>query len=166
LGGSTLLLEVGGPPFLLPLVQRSKLYNMKEIVQRAMGENCEGPIFAMGAGAGPFPIRNTNCEGIYNFFIDAEGNYQNGSYTAKVAGPNEDCVLEKIPETEARCALLLNLFVCRGEPGEILTISCKKRLGDLNFIEAIRKGLEEEFKDQEQCVGKFLLSHLLLSRFI
>ena len=39
LGGSPLLLESGGPPYLLPLVQRDKLYNVKELCQKAMGGN-------------------------------------------------------------------------------------------------------------------------------
>lgn len=47
LGGSPTLMEVGGPPYLLPLVDRSKLYDMKTLAQRALGNK---EILAMGAG--------------------------------------------------------------------------------------------------------------------
>lgn len=85
--------------------------------------------------------------------ISADGQLKNGSYTARVAGLEESCALEAIPDTEPRCALLLNLFVCRGEPGSVIKITCKKRTGHLNFIECIRQGLAQKYK--EKCVGKF-----------
>ncbi|XP_037944900.1 ester hydrolase C11orf54 homolog [Teleopsis dalmanni] len=149
LGGSPLLLELGGPPYLLPTVQRSKLYDIKEISQKCLPDAKK--ILAMGAGAGPHPLRNSNCEGIFNLSVAADGTVKNGSYTAKVSGPKEECVLERIPNDEHRCALLLNLFVCRGECGKVIKINCKKRCGSLNFIESIRLGLENKYK--EKCVG-------------
>ena len=83
--------------------------------------------------------------------ISVEGEINNGSYTAKVSGKDESCVLEPIPNSEPRCALLLNLFVCRGEPGQVIKISCKKRTGQMNFIECIRLGLLEKYRNN--CVG-------------
>ncbi|EDV95959.1 ester hydrolase C11orf54 homolog [Drosophila grimshawi] len=155
LGGKPILLEVGGPPYLLPLVQREKLYNIKEITRRAQG--AQGKIFAIGAGAGPFPIRNSNCEGIYNLSVSAENELNNGSYTATVRGEHEECVLERIPSTEPRCALLLNLFVCSGETGPVLKISAKRRKGEFNFVECIRKGLEKHYDDQVVGLGGIFL---------
>ncbi|XP_064541670.1 ester hydrolase C11orf54 homolog [Drosophila montana] len=150
LGGRATLLEVGGPPYLLPLVQREKLYNIKEIARRIQGA---GKIFAVGAGAGPYPIRSSNCEGIYNLSVSASDELTNGSYTATVRGEQEECVLERIPSTEARCALLLNLYLSRGEAGPVLKISAKQRKGELNFIECIRKGLEEHYGDRVVGLG-------------
>ncbi|XP_050324997.1 ester hydrolase C11orf54 homolog [Bactrocera neohumeralis] len=149
LGGSPVLLEVGGPPFLLPLVQRSKVYNVKEIVQKALPG--KGKLLAIGAGAGPFPLRNTNCEGIFNMAIDEQGTLKNGSYTAKVHGAEEVCVLERIPDSDPRCALLLNLYISRGAPGPVVKVKCSKRTGEQNFVECVRKGLEAHYKDK--CVG-------------
>ncbi|KAI9582518.1 ester hydrolase C11orf54 homolog isoform X1 [Glossina fuscipes] len=148
LGGCPTLLELGGAPYLLPKVQKDKLYDIKAICRKSMGE---GKILAVGAGAGPYPLRNTNCEGIFNLSISAQDEIKNGSYTAKITGLQEDCLLEPIPDTETRCALLLNLYVCRGEPGPVLKINCKKRTGHMNFIECIRKGLYEKYQDK--CVG-------------
>uniref|UniRef100_A0A1A9WYU9 DUF1907 domain-containing protein n=1 Tax=Glossina brevipalpis TaxID=37001 RepID=A0A1A9WYU9_9MUSC len=146
LGGCPTLLELGGAPYLLPTVQKDKLYDIKDICRKCMGEG--GKILAVGAGAGPYPLRNTNCEGIFNLSISAQDEIENGSYTAKVTGLQEDCLLEPIPDTETRCALLLNLYVCRGEPGPVLKITCKKRTGHMNFIECIRKGLYEKYQDK------------------
>lgn len=85
--------------------------------------------------------------------ISADGKITNGGYTAKISGKEESCVLEPVPDSEPRAALLLNLFVSRGEPGQVLKISCKKRTGSLNFIECIRLGLLEKYQDK--CVGKY-----------
>ncbi|XP_034103449.2 ester hydrolase C11orf54 homolog [Drosophila albomicans] len=150
LGGKPTLLEVGGPPFLLPLVQRDKLYNITEITRQIQGP---GKIFAVGAGAGPYPIRNSNCEGIYNLSVSEKDVLTNGSYTATVRGEHEECVLERIPNSEPRCALLLNLYLSRGEAGNVLKISAKQRKGEQNFIECIRKGLEDHYGDQVVGLG-------------
>ncbi|XP_055920154.1 ester hydrolase C11orf54 homolog [Eupeodes corollae] len=150
LGGSPLLLEVGGPPFLLPLVQRSKVYDLKSLIRKCYPA-ANSSILAIGAGAGPFPIRGTNCEGIYNMKVAANGDVTNSSYTAKVHGPNEECVLEKVPPTETRSALLLNLFLSQGLPGKVLKVVCRKRKGNENFVECMRLGLAKNYG--EKCVG-------------
>ncbi|XP_017063454.1 ester hydrolase C11orf54 homolog [Drosophila eugracilis] len=150
LGGKATLLEAGGPPYLRPLVQRDKLYNLKEITRKAQGP---GQIFAVGPGAGPWPIRHSNCEGIFNFSLNEKDELTQGSYTATVRGETEECVLERIPETEPRCALILNLFLSEGKPGEVLRIFAKQRTGDENFVECIRKGLEKHYGDEVVGLG-------------
>ncbi|EDW33036.1 GL16084 [Drosophila persimilis] len=67
------------------------------------------------------------------------------------------CVLEKIPHTEPRCALLLNLFLSQGAPGQVLKISAKQRTGEQNFIECIRKGLEDHYGDRVVGLGGIFL---------
>lgn len=71
LSGSPLLIEIGGPPYLLPLVNRSKVYDLKSICQRIAPKSSD--ILAIGAGAGPYPVVNSNCEvsdpHIYIFFF-------------------------------------------------------------------------------------------------
>ncbi|EDW76961.1 uncharacterized protein Dwil_GK12404 [Drosophila willistoni] len=149
LGGRPTLLEAGGPPFLRPLVNREKLYNVHEITRKIQGP---GKIFAIGAGAGPWPIRNSNCEGIYNLSVSEDDILTNGSYTATVRGDQEECVLEKIPNEEPRCALMMNLFLSQGLPGDVLHIKAKCRTGEKNFIDAIRQGLEEHYGN-ERIIG-------------
>lgn len=60
LNGSATLCEIGGPPYLLPLVDRTKLYDLREISQKLIKST--GEIFAIGAGAGYHPFLNENCE--------------------------------------------------------------------------------------------------------
>lgn len=60
LSGSATLLEVGGPSFLYPLVDRTKLYELISIAQKTLPNSTE--ILAIGAGAGPFPVVNGNSE--------------------------------------------------------------------------------------------------------
>jgi hypothetical protein len=52
------LVEIGGPPYLLPLVQRERLYDMADIGRFVDVE----PTFLIGAGAGPWPYAGVNCE--------------------------------------------------------------------------------------------------------
>ncbi len=60
LNGSATICEIGGPPYLLPLVDRTKLYDLKEISRKLMHSSSE--IFSIGAGAGYHPFLNENCE--------------------------------------------------------------------------------------------------------
>lgn len=60
LSGSATLLDVGGPSYLYPLVDRSKLYELVSIARKTL-PNAE-EILTIGAGAGPFPVVNSNSE--------------------------------------------------------------------------------------------------------
>lgn len=59
MNGDPTLLEIGGPSFLLPSVQRHKLYDIKELLNNL--QYCKDS-FVIGAGAGPWPYINSNCE--------------------------------------------------------------------------------------------------------
>ena len=67
--GSTRLLDIGGVPFLMPLVQRQKLYDMKDY-PRLTGDNNSGLV--IGAGAGPWPFLNRNAEMMPNLFVNKD----------------------------------------------------------------------------------------------
>lgn len=60
LGGSKTVLDVGGPAYLLPLADRSKVYDLVRMVKRVL-PNAKN-LFVCGAGAGPHPAVHTNCE--------------------------------------------------------------------------------------------------------
>lgn len=62
LNGNPTLLEVGGPPYLLPLVDKSKLYDMRTMCEKAVVDKKMDEVFIIGAGAGPFPFLGTNVE--------------------------------------------------------------------------------------------------------
>ena len=58
LGGNPVILEIGGPAYLLPLVDRKKVYDLRTVPQLVGDEKC----FIIGAGAGPWPYTGVNCE--------------------------------------------------------------------------------------------------------
>lgn len=60
LGGSPTIVDVGGPPYLLPSVDRTKLYDLVAIGRKLLPDANE--FMAVGAGAGPHPHINSNCE--------------------------------------------------------------------------------------------------------
>lgn len=60
LSGSPTIVEIGGPPYLLPTVDRTKLYDLVAIGRKILPDARE--FIAVGAGAGPHPHINSNCE--------------------------------------------------------------------------------------------------------
>jgi len=149
LGGDPTIVEFGGPPFLLPLVDRSKVYDLVPLLRNISGyQNKE--FFTCGAGAGPWPIFNQNCEGMMNLLVRSDGSLKNETHVARtVPGGIE---LSKVPEGETRCALLGNLFLSEGKTGKVLKVTAKKRTGDDNFISSMRLTLASHFTE-DKTVG-------------
>ncbi|KOB72193.1 Ester hydrolase C11orf54-like protein [Operophtera brumata] len=56
--GDVKLVEIGGPPYLVPLVKRDKIYDLHLLLQHLKRD----PGFLAGAGAGPWPYLGVNCE--------------------------------------------------------------------------------------------------------
>jgi len=52
-------LDVGGPAYLLPTAQRDKFYDVKTILKHLKYNH---DTLVIGAGAGPWPHTNFNCE--------------------------------------------------------------------------------------------------------
>ncbi|XP_069703022.1 ester hydrolase C11orf54 homolog [Periplaneta americana] len=153
LGGKPRLIEVGGPPYLLPLVKRDKVYDMKDLGKLADVE----PAFLIGAGAGPWPYAGVNCEMMVNLEVKG-GNANNHTRISKVNTKDGSCILERLPDSETRCALLANIFCSEGKPGKVLKVSCKKRTGKDDFIASIRKTLQAHYKEKAVGLGgTFLL---------
>lgn len=153
LGGKPRLIEVGGPPYLLPLVQKDKVYDMKDLGKAADVDSA----FLIGAGAGPWPYAGVNCEMMVNLEVK-NGKANNHTRIAKINTKDDSCILERLPDTETRCALLANIFCSEGKPVKVLRVSCKKRIGKDDFIASIRKTLEAHYKDKAVGLGgTFLL---------
>lgn len=60
LSGSPVIVDVGGPPFLLPLADRTKIYDLVDIAHKVL-PNAKN-VYLCGAGAGPHPLISSNCE--------------------------------------------------------------------------------------------------------
>lgn len=66
LGGQTAIADVGGPPYLIPLVNRNKTYTFAQVASAVnVGHQC----FLLGASAGPFHRIGQNCELIPNVLL-------------------------------------------------------------------------------------------------
>ncbi|XP_051174439.1 ester hydrolase C11orf54 homolog [Leptopilina boulardi] len=154
LGGKPTILEVGGPAYLLPLVQKEKVYDIKKL---APFLNHGDKSFVIGAGAGPWPYINTNCEMMMNVVL----NTPKSSESTKISfvdKNNGECILKTLPANETRFALLANLFLCQGQLGKVIRVFAKKRIGNDDFIATMQKSLANYYPDKLVGLGgTFLL---------
>jgi len=153
LNGNPRLVEVGGPPYLLPLVQRNKVYDLRDIAKLASLDSA----LIIGAGAGPFPYATVNCEGMINMNIN-NGTVNQQTRIAKVNTKDNSVIQEQLPNSETRFALLGNLFLSEGKPGKVLKVYAKKRTGSDDFIASIRRTLASYYGNNIVGLGgTFLL---------
>ncbi|CAG9783497.1 unnamed protein product [Diatraea saccharalis] len=157
--GNPKLIEIGGPPYLMPHVQRDKLYDMVELVRQQYRD----PAFLGGAGAGPWPYLDVNCEGIINLSV-RNGTVKQGTRIVTVhprgaAKGSSGYLQQTLPPTETRCALLGNYLLSDGQPGQVIKVVAKKRIGESNYITAIRETLKKHYGEKIVGLGgAFLLA--------
>ncbi|KAF9411173.1 hypothetical protein HW555_009946 [Spodoptera exigua] len=152
LTGNAKLVEIGGPPYLLPLVQRNKVYDLAALARHLNSD----PALLAGAGAGPWPHIGVNCEGIINLSI-RNGSVEQGTRIVSIepvgaAKGKSGYLQRRLPNTETRTALLGNYLLSEGKPGKVIKVVAKKRIGPSNFITAIRETLKNHYGD-DKIVG-------------
>ncbi|XP_050535250.1 ester hydrolase C11orf54 homolog [Daktulosphaira vitifoliae] len=152
LSGNENIIDVGSPSYLLPLVNRNKVYNFKDLKQVTGSD----PIFIIGAGAGPWPYSGVNCELAGNVYSSCN-NVINGTRLVKVNPKNKSYILEKLPTNETRFALLANYYSSNGLKGDVLRIVCEKRIGSLDFVTSIRQALSKFYGNQAVGLGGVIL---------
>ncbi|XP_046390661.1 ester hydrolase C11orf54-like [Ischnura elegans] len=153
LGGNPKIVEVGGPPYLLPTVNREKVYDLRKIAAVVGSPSA----FIIGAGAGPWPYANTNCEMAANLHLK-NGETKNLTWIGKVNPDDGTNLAEQLPSDEMRHALLSNLYFSDGNPGQVLRVHCKRRTGSQDFITSIRTTLQNFYKEKPVGLGgTFLL---------
>jgi hypothetical protein len=159
--GSPIILDVGGPAYLLPTAQRDKFYDIKLLLRQL---NYNHDTLVIGAGAGPWPHTGSNCELIMKLNITNDKvslgyrhgmGVANGTHYAFVSKSTGQCILERVVanEDETTFALLANLYVCEGKPGKVIKVRAKKRTGNLDFISCMQKALEKHYKDKLVGLG-------------
>ncbi|XP_011170595.1 ester hydrolase C11orf54 homolog [Solenopsis invicta] len=152
--GNPIILEVGSPSYLLPTVQRDKYYDIKSLLQQL---NYNHDTLIIGAGAGAWPLRDSNCELIMKLNLKLNDNFQvrNGTHYAFVDKNNQGCKLERLAENDniTTFALLANLYVCEGKPGKVIKVRAKKRTGKLDFIACMQKALEKHYENKLVGLG-------------
>ncbi|XP_041977293.1 ester hydrolase C11orf54 homolog isoform X2 [Aricia agestis] len=158
LTGNAKLVELGGPPYLVPTVRRDKLYDLAELLRHLRRD----PALLVGAGAGPWPYLGVNCEGIINLSLK-DGVVEQGTRIVSVqpagaAKGSSGYKQQGLPHTETRTALLGNYLLSDGAPGKVIKVVAKKRIGPANFITAIRETLKQHYGDKVVGLGgTFLL---------
>ena len=150
--GKTRIVGVGGVPYLLPLVNKKKVYDLNKIAKEIKLPGA----FILGAGAGPFQTLGFNSE--FMPVVQTESEHKppvNGSYFACSNPKDGGCLLEKYSEKyhDFRCALLADLFASEGQPGKVIEVKAKRRTGKLNFITCMRQTLEKHYGDKPVGMG-------------
>lgn len=110
--GNPRILDIGGVPYLVPLAQKEKLYEMKDypkITGFSGSENC----LIIGAGAAPWTFLERNAEMMPNLLIKSDGSLTQKTHIART---HDDQTYELIalPEQETKMSLLGNLYLCNG----------------------------------------------------
>ncbi|KAF7490199.1 Ester hydrolase C11orf54 -like protein [Sarcoptes scabiei] len=165
--GRTAIADVGGVPYLLPLVKRDKIYSFKQIANIVdPGQQC----FILGASAGPFHKIGHNSELMPNVLLEKSADEgfkirNDLTHLAEIHDQNNRFRLLKSDHSEF--GLLGDLFVSEGKPGKVLRIEVQNRKiidnNDINdeekasFTTIIRKILQESYPNQLISLGGVFL---------
>lgn len=142
ISGDGTIIEYGNDEYLIPLVDKSKVYDLIPVIREIESYKTKD-FFAAGAGAGPFEYLNQNCEGMFNLKVYENGTSVNENHIARTKGEGIEVV--KVPPTETRASLLGNIFLSEGRVGKVLKVTASNRTGKENFIYAMQVGLAEEY---------------------
>ncbi|XP_071376938.1 ester hydrolase C11orf54 homolog isoform X1 [Centroberyx affinis] len=150
--GKPRITDVGGVPYLVPLVQKDKEYNMNTV-----SKEVELPgAFILGAAAAPFRIAGMNAELMPLVLTEAEGRPAvNSSYFSSINPADGQCLQERFSDKFSGCdfGLLGNLYACEGKPGKVIEVRAKKRTGEDSLVGSLRKTLEGHYPDKSLALG-------------
>ncbi|TNM84671.1 hypothetical protein fugu_008849 [Takifugu bimaculatus] len=150
--GSPRITDVGGVPYLVPLVQKDKEYDMN-----TLSKELELPgAFFLGAAGAPSRILGMNAELMPLVLTEAQGRPAvNSSYFSSINPADGQCLQEKYCDKSSDCSfgLLGNLYACEGKPGKVLEVRAKKRTGVNSLVTALRKALHAHYPDKSLALG-------------
>lgn len=157
LGGDEKISDVGGQPNLFPTPRFIAKYSLLDIAKAMDMKPEKGSL--IGAGAGPFHVIGQNSELAPNIsWQDGFNNVNNQSHYTKIDRDTGSVILDKCPSSD--CALMVNLFGSLGNPGPVLKITARKRIGaQKSFTECIRQRLTTAYGPSQliSLSGVFLL---------
>jgi hypothetical protein len=114
--GSPQLLDVGGVPYLMPVPDKTKTYDLGELAALA---GLPGGLI-IGAGAGSSKAAGVNCEMMPNARAPHSSSPgTNLTHIARVSTEDGSCILERYPSLEA--GPLANVLISEGKPGRVHT---------------------------------------------
>ncbi|TKS83580.1 Ester hydrolase C11orf54 -like protein [Collichthys lucidus] len=150
--GNPRITDVGGVPYLVPLVQKHKEYDMNSV-----SKEVELPgAFILGAAGAPSRIVGMNAELMPLCLTEAEGKPAvNSSYMSSINPADGRCLQEKYSDRFSGCGfgLLGNLYACEGKSGKVLEVRAKKRTGGHSLVTALRKTLEGHYPEKSLALG-------------
>ncbi|XP_034033694.1 ester hydrolase C11orf54 homolog [Thalassophryne amazonica] len=150
--GKPRITDVGGVPYLVPLVQKHKEYSMN-----SMSKEVELPgAFLLGAAAVASRTVGMNAELMPLVLTEAEGRPAvNSSYFSSINPADGQCLQEKYSDKFSDCnfGLLANLYACEGKSGKVLEVRVRKRTGGHSLVTALRKTLEGHYPDHSLALG-------------
>ncbi|KAL4608772.1 hypothetical protein GN956_G24635 [Arapaima gigas] len=150
--GSPRVTDVGGVPYLVPLVQLDKIYNMNTVAKEV-----ELPgAFIIGAGAASSRTLGMNAELIPLVLTEnEEKSAVNVSYYSSINPADGTCMQEKYRDRFDDCdfGLLANLYACEGKAGQVLEVKASRRIGEDSLVTCLRKTLETFYSDKSVALG-------------
>ncbi|XP_036381308.1 ester hydrolase C11orf54 homolog [Megalops cyprinoides] len=150
--GKPRITDVGGVPYLVPLVQLDKVYSMNTVAKEL-----ELPrAFILGAGAVSSKTVGMNAELMPLVLTEGEGQAAvNGSYFSSINPSDGKCLLEKYSDKFPDCdfGLLANLYACEGKPGKVIEVKASRRTGEDSLVSCLRKTLEKHYSDKSLALG-------------
>ncbi|KAF1966716.1 DUF1907-domain-containing protein [Bimuria novae-zelandiae CBS 107.79] len=149
LSGDEKISDVGGQPNLFPKPRLECKWSMIDIA-RAMEMDPHGGGL-LGAGAGPYHVVGRNCELVPNIsWNNGFDNVTNGTRYAQIKEGKPS--VGQCPSVD--CALMINLYGSRGDPGPVIKVTAKGRVGEERSItECIQKALAHAYGDRTVSVG-------------
>ncbi|XP_031549527.1 ester hydrolase C11orf54 homolog [Actinia tenebrosa] len=151
--GKPKIADIGGPPYLLPLPQLNKVYDMNVVAEKA---GIPGG-FLIGAGAGSHSFVGVNSEMMANIQVASKENEKpvNKTRISKVNPEDGSCILQDCDCSQF--ALMANLLMTEGKPGKVVRAKASKRTGNNNFITAMRLALAEHYGSKTVGLGGVFL---------
>ena len=146
--GSPRIADVGGVPYLVPTVVKSKIYDISELAALTGLPDA----FVLGAAAGPFNVVGFNSEMMPNLITGKKAAASNNN-TCISYMEGDNFKFCKLPQEKGSCSLMFNMFACEGQPGKVIKVKAKKRTGPENFTKSILKALDSKYQPETVGLG-------------
>eukprot|EP00123_Amoebidium_parasiticum_P015482 comp22995_c0_seq1/m.36616 comp22995_c0_seq1/g.36616 ORF comp22995_c0_seq1/g.36616 comp22995_c0_seq1/m.36616 type:complete len:303 (-) comp22995_c0_seq1:664-1572(-) len=143
--GQARLIDVGGPKYLTPLVNREKNYNFPEIAALA---GLPGA-FIIGAGAGSHRVMGVNSELMPNLHLESQS--QNTHVATVDQNDQSKYVLQKYHSHDF--SLMVNVLASEGLRDKVVHVRTECRTGPDNFVSCMRKALQKHYGSQTVGLG-------------
>jgi hypothetical protein len=158
LSGNESIADIGGQPNLFPAPKLDARWSLPSIAQQ-MKLPSEGGL-VIGPGAGPWFVVGQNCELAANFSWEGSfDNITNRSHHAeiKVTDGQQKPIVQDTPSTD--CALMTNIYGSAGQPGPVLKVTARARIGPKTLTDCIRFALKDAYGDSRPISmgGAFLI---------